>query len=74
MTWVRVDQYSHIVVEKADIFWEGRVDSWRVAYRCLLGGGIFWEGGVEFGKVAYVSLKAGRNIVGGMVRFSERRI
>ena len=50
-------------VEKGGIFWEGGVNSGRVAHRCLkIGGldswkvakrcrkgGIFWEGGVDSG-------------------------
>ena len=42
---------SHLVVEKGGVFWEGGVDSGRVAHIHLLNGGyilggrvIFWEG------------------------------
>ena len=41
-------EVSHIVVKKGGIFWERGVNSGRVAYRCLKGGGgTFWEGGRE---------------------------
>ena len=48
------------------ILWQGRVDSWMVAYRYLKGG-IFWQGGVDSGRVAYVNLlKRGGSILGGV--------
>ena len=40
---------SHIVGEKDGKFWQGGVDSGRVAHINLLKKGIFWEGGVDSG-------------------------
>ena len=42
-----------MVVENEGIFWEGGVDSGRVAYICVENGGIFWEGGVDSGRVVH---------------------
>ena len=38
------------------IFWEGGVDSRRVAYICVKGD-ISWDGGVDSGRVAYRCLR-----------------
>ena len=46
-------------VENQDIFWEGGVDSERVAY-IVEKGGIFWAGGVDYGRVLHMNwLKRG---------------
>ena len=43
------------MVEKGGIFWEGGVDTGRVAYINWLKGGIFWEGGVDSRRVAHIN-------------------
>ena len=68
-------EVSHVVVKKGGIFWERRVNSGRVAYRCLKEGGGYILIGRD-GRVdsESVTLYKKGYILGGRGRFWECRI
>ena len=69
----QITQFIILYYWKRGIFWEGGVNSGRVAYSCWKKGNIFWEAGVYSGRNAHINLLKRGYILRGRVDYGIRR-